>query len=52
MRGIRIALSLDTLGIRGFKAVQKSPRPLEGRMGDRGGSSPPSDTKNAEMMGF
>ncbi len=48
MRGIRMALSLDAQGIRGFRVVQKPPRPLEGRMGDHAGSSPASDTINLD----
>ena len=46
MRGITIALSLDSQVIRGFEAVQKSARPLEGRIREGAGSSPASDTIN------
>ena len=54
MRGIRIALGLVAQGMPDFQAVQKSARPLEGRMGDRAGSSPASDTKTVILkdVGF
>ena len=51
MRGITIALSLDSQVIRGFEAVQKSARPLEGRIREGAGSSPASDRSEERRGG-